>query len=108
MRNLVLIVVAVIAVASCKKKTVSAGNCFPNAKTTGTLSNKTVTVKLTSTGYILTPENTIDTWYIPCNLPKANEVNNQQLVIDADIKENTSEGRPCCVEDIVITKLAVK
>lgn len=109
MRNLVIVLVAVVTVTSCKKKQDPAtGNCFAGAKTVGYVNNKTVTVKQITGGYILSPDSTFDTWYIPCNLPAANQVNNLQLVIDAEIKENDHYGQPCCAEDIVITKLAVK
>lgn len=107
MRKLLLITLTIAALAACRKKSVAVVPCQSDAATVGNLLMKNVTVHKNGNSFVLVPENSIDQWYNPCNLPSQYAVDNKKLVIDAEVKETPRpEGTPCCSEDIVISKLA--
>jgi hypothetical protein len=95
---------------SCHKSgTASSDPCDTNQATVRTIVDRPATVMVGATiyGAYYVEESMIDNLLVPCMVPVEFMQNGLKVTISGDIKKRKSNAaEPCCVEHIVITKIA--
>ena len=105
---LVLSIVAITLLFSCKKESDKKDDCFPDLPTLRYITNKPAIIKhLTGDTYYIAEQGTIDNLLIPCNLPEEFKINDLQVTISGEVKATSQAGPgPCCREHFIITKIS--
>jgi len=105
--KILIVLISVTSIFSCKKDNNSSADCFPNTSTVRQITNGQATIKEVSGKFYIIENNSIDTKLNPCPLAKEFQVDNLQVTISGDVKSTTQGGTgPCCTENFIVTQIS--
>jgi hypothetical protein len=107
MKAIIILLFSAAAITGCKKNTQSFRNCYPGSETLWKVDKAGGVVIRSGGQFYITQSGTIDTRFVPCDLPVEFQVDKMNIVFSGDVKfTKNSATEPCCTNDIVLTYIS--
>lgn len=107
MKIVLILLLFAATIAGCKKESQSASKCYPDSQTLWKVEKAAGIIIRSGERFYITQVGTIDTRFVPCDLPANFQIDKLNVIFSGDVKVTKSNAaEPCCTNDIALTYIS--